>query len=82
MIAAPWYLLSGGIVLLLIGLVLAKAGAGDHTAIDPRMPDDEIAERLKRRKGNPAASALTLVGGLCVLAGLAWRLLRVLFVLS
>ena len=51
MIAAPWYLSSLGIVLVIVGaLAGAVRGAGQsRMGIDPRLTDAEIAKRLDRR---------------------------------
>jgi hypothetical protein len=79
MIAAPWYLLSLGIVLVIIGAIsgaLFGAGGSSRTAIDLRMSDAEIARRLKRRS-SPSFSGLVFYTGLfCVLISIGWRLLR------
>jgi len=52
MIAAPWYLLSIGIFVLLVGFFLAairRPPGGDQRVIDPNMSDDEIVENLQDR---------------------------------
>jgi hypothetical protein len=79
MIAAPWYLLSLGIVLVIIGLisgVLFGARGSSRAAIDPRMSDAEIASRLKRRSSLSFSGLVVYAGLFCLLVSLAWRLLR------
>ena len=79
MIAAPWYLLSLGIVLVIIGLisgVLSGARGSSRTAIDPRTSDAEIASRLKRGSSLSFSGLVVYAGLFCLLVSLAWRLLR------
>ena len=79
MIAAPWYLLALGIVLVIIGLisgVLFDARGSSRRAIDPRMSDAEIARRLKRRSSLSLSGLVVYAGLFCLLVSLAWRLLR------
>jgi hypothetical protein len=79
MIAAPWYLLALGIVLVIIGLisgVLFGARGSSRTAIDPRMSDADIARRLKRRSSVSFSGLVVYAGLFCLLVSLAWRLLR------
>jgi hypothetical protein len=77
MIAAPWYLLSLGIVLLLGGIVLsASARSARPSVIDPRMSDEEIAENLRSRQGGGWANLFVFAGLLLVVVSLVWRLLR------
>lgn len=80
MIAAPWYLLSIGILVLLIGFVVAvlKSAGESRTEIDPRMSDDEIMEKLQGPRGSLAGNLMVFVGILMIIVSLAWRLLRLL----
>jgi hypothetical protein len=80
MAAAPWYLLSAGAVVLAIGLILAGARRSSaETFIDPRMDDDEIAERLQRAKGDPVVKLVLLAGLVMMAVSIVWRMARVLF---
>ena len=79
MIAIPWYLLSAGIVILLIGLLAAGlSGSARPPLIDPRMRDDEIARNLQRSPGSTLANLMILLGGLCILVSIIWRVARYL----
>lgn len=82
MAAAPWYLLSVGIFVLLIGVFLAnirKPSGGSQTVIDPNLSDDEIMENLQGERGDPVSSLVILAGGLMILVSIVWRLLRLIF---
>jgi len=79
MIAAPWYLFSLGIVLILLGSIsgaLFGAGGSSRTGIDPRMSDAEIARRMKRGSSPSVSGLIVYAGLLCLLVSVGWRLLR------
>jgi hypothetical protein len=79
MIAAPWYLFSLGVVLVLIGLItggLTGAGRSSRNAIDPRLSDNEIAKRLKRQSSLGFSGFLVCAGLLCALISIVWRMIR------
>ena len=77
MIALPWYLFSTGILILLIGYVLAavkKPPRADRPRIDPRMGDDEIIDRLHSAQGSGfSPKHVVLVVILVILVSLVWR---------
>lgn len=79
MIAAPWYLSSLGIVLIVVGgLAGAVFGRGaSQTGIDPRMSDKEIVKRLEQRESIGFPGFLLYAGLLCLAVGIGWRVLRV-----
>ncbi|PQO31236.1 hypothetical protein C5Y96_12895 [Blastopirellula marina] len=79
MIAAPWYLSSIGIMLVVIGaLAGAVFSAGSsRTHIDPRMSDEEIAKRLDRQQSIGFPGFMVYAGLLCLVVGIGWRVLRV-----
>ncbi len=79
MISAPWYLLSAGAVVLIIGAILhvVRRPSQADLYIDPKMDDEEIVERLERLKGDPLTKIVLGLGLLLVLVSLVWRLLRV-----
>ena len=81
MIAAPWYLLSGGIVLVIVGLLWAGMGRADDSRrfIDPRMSDGEIAEQMAGQQRPALPQLLIFIGIACVGVSLVWRILRILF---
>jgi hypothetical protein len=80
MIAAPWYLLSIGIVLILVGSIsgaLFGAGRSSGPGIDPRMSDAEIARRLRRQSSLTFPGLIVYAGLLCLVVSVGWRLVRV-----
>ncbi len=82
MIAAPWYLFSLGIVLLIVGKilkVLVASGQGERIQIDPNMSDAEIARRLKGPSALSLTGLIAFTGLLCLFISIAWRLLRFFF---
>jgi hypothetical protein len=79
MIAAPWYLLSAGCIVLVIGTFLARmriVRGGDQPMIDPEMEDDEIANQLRAGERVPLAGWVIIGGVLLIMISLVWRLLR------
>ena len=79
MVSLPWYLLAAGIVLVVVGFILAGL-SGPHSrgrrAIDPDLRDDDIVRELKRAQRVPIPSLVILAGFVCILVSIAWRLLR------
>jgi hypothetical protein len=71
----PWYLLSGGIVLIIVGYFLATLarGSGRHF-IHPKMSDKEIERILSKRQESRFASLVMLIGLLAILVSIVWRL--------
>lgn len=77
MIAAPWYLLSLGIALLLLGYVLSSVAQPPRVdAIDPRMSDEEIAENLHARERGSWTNYVSFAGLVLIGISLVWRILR------
>jgi hypothetical protein len=78
-VSLPWYLLAAGIVIVVLGFVLAalpgRAGRGQR-AIDPDMRDDDIVRELKRAQRVPVPSLVILAGFVCILVSICWRVLR------
>ena len=82
MVAMPWYLLSAGIVLILIGAVLAavnQPSQSSHQLLNSRLSDDEIARSLQSGQESLWPRLIILLGIACVGISLAWRILRFLF---
>lgn len=75
-IAAPYWLLAGGILVLILGyLIAALSGGSNSTFIDHRMSDEEIARQLEQQnQGNPIAGLMILAGYLAIFVSIAWRL--------
>ena len=46
--------------------------------IDPKMSDEEIAEKLQDGRGDLLSNLVILLGGLLIVIGLGWRMLRAL----
>ena len=79
MIAAPWFLFSVGLVLVIIGAIwgaLFGAGRSSRTRIDGRMSDAEIARRLERQSSVGFSGLIVYLVLLCLLISVGWRLLR------
>ena len=80
MIAAPWYLLSFGVLMIIAGLFMAQMQRPDTPgAINPRMSDAEIAERLRKQQKTPLPNLVIAAGGVCIVISLLWRIARVVF---
>ena len=69
-------LLAGGILVLILGyLIAALSGGSSNTFIDHRMSDEEIARQLEQQnQGNPIAGLMILAGYLAIFVSIAWRL--------
>jgi hypothetical protein len=79
MIAAPWYLFSAGILLVIIGAIsgaLFGAGRSSRNTIDRRMSDAEITRQLERQSSVGFSGLIVYLGLLCLLVSVGWRLLR------
>ena len=82
MIAAPWYLLSFGILVLVIGLIgasLKGASQSGQPMIDPNMDDDQILQNLEGQGGVAWPNLLVFAGLVLVAISIVWRLARMLF---
>ncbi|MFL5241961.1 MAG: hypothetical protein ACJ8FY_07620 [Gemmataceae bacterium] len=76
MTSLPWYLLAAGIILVIIGSLLAGVmrPPGSGRVIDPRMRDDEIIRNLKSGQRITLPNIVIFVGLLCILVSVLWRL--------
>jgi hypothetical protein len=78
-VSLPWYLLAAGIVLVVIGSLLAglpgRSGRGRRT-LHARMRDDDIVRELKRAQRLPVPSLVILAGFVCILVSICWRIAR------
>jgi hypothetical protein len=75
----PWYLLAFGVVLVIVGFILAslpRSPSQDRRALDSDMDDDDIVRELKRAERIPIPSLIILAGFACVLISICWRFLR------
>jgi hypothetical protein len=80
MIAAPWYLLSAGIVVLLAGYFLAALVQPPKSKfIDPKMTDDEIVQSLESQDEGNWTGLVILAGYALIGISLIWRLIRLIF---
>ncbi len=78
MVAAPWYLFSGGIVLIIIGLfvaILEGLGTG-RTFIHSKMSDKKISRLMKKEQSVSVGKVVMLVEFLLVVVSVSWRLVR------
>lgn len=80
MVSLPWYLLAAGIVLVIIGALLAclpgQDDRGGRRRLHARMRDKDIVRELKREQRVPVASLVILAGFVCILVSVGWRLAR------
>jgi hypothetical protein len=78
MIAWPWYLLSAGIILIIIGFFLAVlAGLSSGSPhIHAKMSNKKIREMLGKEQRIPLGGWVMLLGFLLVLVSIGWRLAR------
>ena len=79
MVSLPWYLLAAGILLVVIGFLLAGlpgSSSQRRRAIDPDRSDDDIIRELKRAERLSIPSLVILAGFACILVSICWRLLR------
>jgi hypothetical protein len=76
----PWYLLAVGIFLVIVGALLAGLGnprGSGRRAIDPRMRDEEILERLQRGQGISLPGLVVLIGLVCVAVSIVLRIILI-----
>ena len=79
MISLPWYLLAAGILIVILGSVLAGLPGPSRRGrrvIDADMDDDEIADELRRARRIPISTLIILVGFACILVSIGWRVAR------
>ena len=79
MAALPWYLLAAGLVLVVVGFLLAGLSGSSrsrHRGLDPDMDDDEIARHLRDEQRVSFPGLVIVFGFVCVLVSIAWRLAR------
>jgi hypothetical protein len=79
MAAAPWYLLSAGVFLVLLGFFVTAlwSGGSGRDVIDPRMSDKEIARRMKESERLPVGNLVMLLGSMLIFISIVWRIVRV-----
>jgi hypothetical protein len=81
MIAAPYYLLAGGILLVIISIfmaVISRASQPRRRPITTKMRDAEIIEHLRNESRIRLHSIVFVVGVLCIFASIVWRMARFL----
>ena len=79
MIGLPWFLLAAGIGIVILGsfmAALSKPQVDDRPIIHSRMRNDEIVRNLNRTERIPLAGYVILLGMLCILVSIVWRLSR------
>ena len=78
MAAAPWYLLAGGIVLVIVGYFIGGLSPrSGRVFITHKMSDEEVERQLNQTRGSPVAGLMMLAGFLIILTSIIWRILRV-----
>jgi hypothetical protein len=79
MIAWPWYLLSAGIVLILIGYFLdsLRGRRSGPTFIHPKMSNKKIKQILNEEEQEISLGSLIMLAGfLLIVISVGWRLAR------
>ena len=77
MAGAPWFLLAAGIVVFILGCVIASLNRGSNrTFISPEMTDKEIERQMAKGQGRGAGALLILCGLVMVFVSVVWRILR------
>jgi hypothetical protein len=79
MAAAPWYLLAGGIVVVIVGFFIVRLGSrgSDRIFISPKMSDEEVERLLNERQGSRLGVVVVLLGFLIILVSVIWRIVRI-----
>ena len=70
-----------GIIIGIIGSLIAamrRPTESGRSLIDPRMRDEEIIRNLQRGERIALPNLVILVGFLCIIVSIAWRLLRLI----
>jgi len=76
MIAWPWYLVSAGIVLIIIGFFMTTLSrlSSRPPYIDPKMSNKEIKRVLSKSQKTPIGNIVILFGLSVVFVSMVWRL--------
>jgi hypothetical protein len=80
-ISIPWYLLSAGIFIVIVGFLMAgvwRPSDSERDRIDAAMRDDEIIRKLRDRERIPLPNLVIAFGFLCILVSVVWRLIRLI----
>ncbi len=81
MIAVPYYLLAGGIALVIAGFFIAaisRASQPPRRPISSKMRDAEIIQHLRNENRLRLHNVVFAAGALCIFVSLVWRMLRLL----
>lgn len=76
MVAYPYVLLAVGLIMVVIGSLLAGVSAASTSRQPPisaRMKDGEIAKQLRQQERIPFPALMVGFGLMCVVASLVWR---------
>ena len=79
MIAYPYFLSGFGIILVIVGFILASlshSGPSRKRVIHHEMRNKEILDLLKREPPMPFPNLMIVLGMICILASIVWRLAR------
>jgi hypothetical protein len=82
MIAVPYYLLAGGIGLVIVGFFMAAASRVSHPPRKPissKLRDAEIIQHLRNENRIRLHSVVFFAGLLCILVSIVWRIARLLY---
>jgi hypothetical protein len=75
MIGLPWFLLAIGIVLLLVGAMLAvlRDASRRKPLINPKMRNKDIARHLRNEQRVSVPALIFYAGLACIAVSLGWR---------
>ncbi len=79
MIANPYFLSGFGIILVIVGLILAnlsRSVSSRERIIHHEIRNKEILDLLKREPPMPFPNQVIVFGMLCILASIVWRLAK------
>lgn len=80
MLAAPYFLFSAGIGLILIAFFWGSiSGGSSGTLIDPNMSDEDIENQMNKSDGSPIPGLIMMAGLAAILISILWRIGRVFF---
>jgi hypothetical protein len=77
MIAVPYYLLAGGIALVIAGFFIAavsRASRPPRRSVSSKMRDAEIIQHLRNENRVRLHNVVFAAGALCIFISLVWRM--------
>jgi hypothetical protein len=80
MAGAPWFLLAGGILVVIIGSIIASLGSrgSGRIFISHKMSDEEIERLMNKPQGSRLGIVLVMLGFLIIFVSIVWRIVRII----